>query len=93
MTTIYTVGHSRHMAEHFAKLLGEQQIATLVDVRSHPASKWAPQFGKAALAELLTSHAIQYVFLGPATGGMIRSGPARPGWHPTKSPRFERAAS
>jgi uncharacterized protein (DUF488 family) len=69
MTTIYTVGHSRHMAEHFAKLLGQQQIATLVDVRSHPASKWAPQFGKAALAELLTLHAIQYVFLGRELGG------------------------
>jgi uncharacterized protein (DUF488 family) len=64
MTTIYTVGHSRHTAEHFAKLLGDQQIATLVDVRSHPASKWAPRFGKAALAQMLGTKAIEYVFLG-----------------------------
>jgi hypothetical protein len=69
MTTIYTVGHSRHTAEHFAKLLTEQQIATLVDVRSHPASKWAPQFGKAALAQMLGTKAIEYVFLGRELGG------------------------
>jgi uncharacterized protein (DUF488 family) len=69
MTTIYTVGHSRHTAEHFAKLLAGQQIATLVDVRSHPASKWAPQFGKAALAQMLGTKAIAYIFLGRELGG------------------------
>jgi uncharacterized protein (DUF488 family) len=69
MTTIYTVGHSRHTAEHFTKLLGDQQVVRLVDVRSHPASKWAPQFGKAALAQLLGTKAIEYVFLGRELGG------------------------
>jgi hypothetical protein len=48
MTTIYSIGHSRHAAEHFVALLRAPEIALLVDVRSHPASKWAPQFGKAA---------------------------------------------
>jgi uncharacterized protein (DUF488 family) len=69
MTTIYTLGHSRHTAQHFAKLLGDQQIATLVDVRSHPASKWSPQFGKAALAKMLGTKEIEYVFLGRELGG------------------------
>ncbi len=69
MTTMYTVGHSRHSAEHFAALLRAQEIALLVDVRSHPASKWAPQFGKAALAQMLATHAIDYVFLGRELGG------------------------
>lgn len=69
MTTIYTVGHSRHTAEHFARLLGDQQVTTLVDVRSHPASKWAPQFGKAALVQMLATKAIEYVFLGRELGG------------------------
>jgi uncharacterized protein (DUF488 family) len=69
MTTIYSIGHSRHAAEHFVALLREQEIALLVDVRSHPASKWAPQFGKAALAQTLANHAIEYVFLGRELGG------------------------
>jgi uncharacterized protein (DUF488 family) len=69
MTTIYTIGHSRHSAEHFAELLRAHEIARLVDVRSHPASKWAPQFGKAALSEMLAAHAIEYVFLGRELGG------------------------
>ena len=69
MTTIYTIGHSRHGAEHFAALLRAHQIALLADVRSHPASKWAPQFGKAALARMLGAHAIETVFLGRELGG------------------------
>jgi uncharacterized protein (DUF488 family) len=69
MTTIYTVGHSRHPAEHFAALLHAQQIALLVDVRSHPVSKWAPQFAKAALMQMLATHSIEYLFLGRELGG------------------------
>lgn len=69
MTTIYTVGHSRHPIEHFVALLRAQDIAVLVDVRSHPASKWAPQFGKAALAQTLAAQALDYVFLGRELGG------------------------
>jgi uncharacterized protein (DUF488 family) len=69
MTTIFTVGHSRHTAEHFTSLLRAHEIERLVDVRSHPASRWAPQFGKAALAQTLGIHAIEYVFLGRELGG------------------------
>lgn len=69
MTAIYTIGHSRHPGELFVALLRAQEIAVLVDVRSHPASKWAPQFGKAALARTLANHAIEYVFLGRELGG------------------------
>jgi uncharacterized protein (DUF488 family) len=69
MTTIYSIGHSRHPADDFLALLRAQEIALLVDVRSHPASKWAPQFGKAALAQTLANHAIEYLFLGRELGG------------------------
>lgn len=69
MTTIYSIGHSRHPAEQFVALLRAQEIGMLVDVRSHPASKWAPQFGKAALAQTLAWHAIEYLFLGRELGG------------------------
>jgi len=68
-SVIYTIGHGRHPAEHFVGLLAAHEITRLVDVRSHPASRWAPQFGKAALAQALTSHAIEYVFLGRELGG------------------------
>src|SRR5688572_27402008 len=69
MTTIYSIGHSRHPAEHFVGILRAQEIALLVDVRSHPASRWAPQFGKAALAQALANHAIEYLFSGRELGG------------------------
>ena len=67
--TIFTIGHSRHAAEHFASLLRANAIARLVDVRSHPASKWAPHFGKVTLSQLLHRHGIDYVFLGRELGG------------------------
>src|SRR5687768_5701318 len=69
MTTIYSIGHTRHAADDFLALLRAQEIALLVDVRSHHASKWAPQFGKAALAQTFASHAIEYLFLGRELGG------------------------
>src|SRR5687768_4844175 len=68
-TEIFTIGHSRHSAEHFARLLRANAIARLVDVRSHPASKWAPHFGKVALSQWLERHGIDYVFLGRELGG------------------------
>jgi uncharacterized protein (DUF488 family) len=69
MTTIYSIGHSRHAADDFVALLRAQEIGMLVDVRSHPASKWAPQFGKTAPAQTLACHAIEYLFLGRELGG------------------------
>jgi uncharacterized protein (DUF488 family) len=67
MTCIFSVGHSRHTAEHFLSLLRSHVIERLVDVRSHPVSKWSPQFTKAALAQ--ASDSIEYVFLGRELGG------------------------
>lgn len=69
MTTVYTIGHSRHSAERFAALLQAQAIELLIDVRSKPASRWAPHFGKAALEKLLGAHSIAYQFLGRELGG------------------------
>src|SRR5690606_26295723 len=71
---IYTVGHSLHASGHFVHLLLSHAIARLVDVRSHPASKRAPQFGKAALAAALGARSIDYVFLGRALGGRPEGG-------------------
>ena len=70
MTTIHTIGHSRHPIDAFVSLLRRHGIATLVDVRSKPASRWAPQFGKARLERSLAGAGIAYVFMGDALGGM-----------------------
>ncbi len=67
--TIFTIGHSRHAPEHFAALLRTHAIVRLVDVRSHPVSKWAPHFDRVALAKTMTGHAVDYVFLGRQLGG------------------------
>jgi len=67
--TVYTLGHSRHTAEHFVSLLRAHAIERLVDVRSQPYSKWAPHFDTSALAQLLDANGIDYVFLGRQLGG------------------------
>jgi len=40
---IYTLGHSSHPLERVVALLRAHGACTLVDVRSHPYSRWAPQ--------------------------------------------------
>ena len=67
--TIFTIGHSRHAAEHFLSLLRAHAIDQIVDVRSQPVSKWAPHFDKAALARLLDARGVDYVYLGRQLGG------------------------
>ena len=55
MTTIDSIGHSRHAAEHFVGILRAQEIALLVDVRSHPASKYDPVASPRQGARMLAS--------------------------------------
>lgn len=69
MPTIFTLGHSRHPFDRFVELLRQQDVVTLVDVRTRPYSRWAPQFQKRALARSLERAGIAYVFLGDALGG------------------------
>jgi uncharacterized protein (DUF488 family) len=67
--TVYSIGHSRHPAPQLLGLLLDREIVLLADVRSHPASKWAPQFGKAVLEQALRAQGIGYEFLGRELGG------------------------
>jgi uncharacterized protein (DUF488 family) len=66
---VYTVGHSNHAAEAFLELLRRHEIATVVDVRSAPYSRFAPHFNRRDLEYLLGEAAIGYVFAGDALGG------------------------
>jgi len=69
---IYTIGHSNAPAEMVLSLLREQRIDTLVDVRSLPASKHAPQFNRLAFARTLAAAGVRYLFMGAWLGGRPR---------------------
>ena len=61
---LYTVGHSNQTLEEFLSLLQCHGINCVVDVRSVPASKYAPQFNEESLKSFLKLHNIQYLAFG-----------------------------
>jgi len=67
--TIYTIGHSNHDIGHFIGLLTDNGIESVVDVRSAPYSKFAPQFNKDNIERSLREKGIGYLFLGDLIGG------------------------
>lgn len=69
MSTIYTIGHSAHPGDALAALLRQFEIVVLVDTRSSPYSRFAPQFDREALRRLLQNAGIQYLFMGDELGG------------------------
>ena len=66
---IWTVGHSNHDFKHFARLLAPERIEFLVDVRSFPYSRYAPQFSRDALETSMPPMGVRYLFLGEELGG------------------------
>lgn len=67
--TIFTVGHSNHAAESFLALLRQHRLEILVDVRSAPYSRYAPQFSRGSLSASLGDAGIRYIWAGSALGG------------------------
>jgi uncharacterized protein (DUF488 family) len=57
---IWTIGHSTRSIEEFLELLHDQEIVSLVDVRSYPGSRRCPQFGREAMITWLANDAITY---------------------------------
>ncbi len=70
----YTIGHSNRSIEAFIELLTANGIATLVDIRTIPASRHNPQFGRDALSQSLAAAGIRYVHE-PRLGGHRRPRP------------------
>ncbi len=71
MTTygrIWTIGHSNHPIDTFLHLLESHHITAIVDVRSNPYSRAAPQFGRGLLRASLRKEGLSYVFLGRELG-------------------------
>lgn len=65
---LYTIGHSNHSIVAFIDLLRQYNVTALGDVRSHPYSRYAPQFSRDALKTSLAEAGITYVFLGKELG-------------------------
>lgn len=68
MPEIYTIGHSVQTIESFINALTINGITLLADVRSIPASRWHPQFGRVRLEASLKEAGIEYLHL-PQLGG------------------------
>ena len=67
--TLYTIGHSTHSPEKLLKLLEENGVETLIDVRSQPRSRWAPHANPQSLGTLLQGIGAEYLWMGDSLGG------------------------
>jgi len=67
--TIFTIGHSNLDLEAFIKLLKDNDIEVLVDVRSNPYSRFASQFNKDNIQRAIQMNNMKYLFLGKELGG------------------------
>ncbi|MEE8348614.1 MAG: DUF488 domain-containing protein [Acidobacteriota bacterium] len=69
---IFTIGHSTRSFEAFARLLQEQGIEQLLDVRSYPTSRKFPHFSQENLSRALEEMGVLYHHL-KALGGFRKS--------------------
>ena len=65
---LYTVGHSTQSMKSFVALLKQHNISCVIDVRSTPYSKYAPQFNKDCVDGELGLVGINYAYMGNVFG-------------------------
>ena len=70
--TIYSIGHSNHTLDRFAKLLRPHNIELIIDVRSLPRSRFAPWSNRNQFEENLNQLGIDYLWKGDSLGGIPR---------------------
>ena len=68
IATLFTIGHSTHEWPAFLALLRQHDISAIGDVRSHPYSRFNPQYNRETLQDALHQERIQYAFLGTELG-------------------------
>jgi uncharacterized protein (DUF488 family) len=68
-TPIFTVGYSSRTVNEVIAILQQHALRFLIDVRSHPYSRFKPEFSRKQLEDRLKQCSIQYVFLGDKLGG------------------------
>ena len=61
MGKLYTIGHSLYDKEKFLYLIKIYNISYLLDVRSTPYSKHAPQFNADVIGKYLEENSVHYV--------------------------------
>lgn len=66
---LYTIGHSNHDLDAFLRLLRDNAIEVLVDVRSNPVSRYARHFNRTDIQEATARAGVKYAFLGRELGG------------------------
>jgi uncharacterized protein (DUF488 family) len=68
MQPLFTVGHSTRSLDEFVRMLGNNEVKAVADVRAFPRSRTNPQFNADTLAAFLAVHGISYRHV-PALGG------------------------
>lgn len=68
-STLYTIGHGTLRFDEFLHLLYSHGIRMVLDVRSQPYSRNAPQYSSSALQEELAAAGLAYRWLGDRLGG------------------------
>jgi uncharacterized protein (DUF488 family) len=68
-SAVYTIGHSSVTLERLGELLGEFRIQVVVDIRSSPYSRFAPQFNEPVLRSATSGWSIQFLSMGEQLGG------------------------
>lgn len=67
--TLLTIGHSNHSPSDFQRLLAENEVDVLVDVRSWPHSRYVEWADRSKLPEIVREVGSKYLFLGDQLGG------------------------
>lgn len=66
---IFTIGHGTRPIRELLDLLRKYNIDYLADIRTHPYSKFNPQYNRESLHRSLHQQNIRYIYLGDALGG------------------------
>ncbi len=67
--TVFTIGHGPCSFAEIERLLAAHSCQTIVDVRSQPYSRHAPEFNKRPLADLAATAGLGYRWMGDRLGG------------------------
>jgi uncharacterized protein (DUF488 family) len=75
---VWTIGHGAGSFPEFEERIGPYGISVLLDVRSEPYSRHAPDFTRRRLEVLTEDAGIGYRWLGSTLGGRADTGPVGP---------------